>query len=125
MIQPSNDAILMLMFDAGENAFTVGFTEQKKSTAPAANRLMGIRLHRADGVLDDGWEDIEFTGFDWPVDQIMWISQPMPDPAMHDFSDFVSLVFIDHGRAAGTFRGKGNQAAVRELRRCAKAQRGK
>ena len=125
IVQPSNDAIMIMAFDAGENAFTVGFTERRKSIAAEPERLMGIRLHRPGGVLDDGWEDIAFSGVDWPGDQIMWVSQPLSDPALHDFSDFESLVFIDHGRTAGTFRGKNNQVAVRELRRCAKEQRTK
>ena len=125
MGQPSNDAILVMAFDADKNAFTVAFTEHKRAVTPESERLMGIRLHRAGGVLDDGWEDIGFIDFDWSADQLMWVSQPMPDPAMHDFSDFESLVFIDHGRTAGAFRGKNNQVAVRELRRCAKEQKSK
>lgn len=123
MVQPSNSAMLVIAFDAAKNDFTVGFTEPGKSAIPDNERAMGIRLHRAGGVLDDGWEDIAFMGFDWSASETMWVSQPMPDPAMHDFSDFESLVFIDHGRTAGTFRGMGNQAAVRELRRCAKQQK--
>ncbi|MEP7316974.1 MAG: hypothetical protein ABI667_09780 [Sphingomicrobium sp.] len=125
MAQPSNQSMLVFAFDADKNAFTVAFTETKRPATPAAERMMGIRLHRAGGVLDDGWEDISFTGLDWSADQLMWVSQPMPDPAMHDFSDFESMVFIDHGRTAGTFRGKNNRAAVRELRRCAMEQKAK
>ena len=125
MVQAANGAMLVIAFDAAKNDFTAGFTEPGKSVTPDGERAMGIRLHRAGGVLDDGWEDIAFMGFEWSASETMWVSQPMPDPAMHDFSDFESLVFIDHGRTAGTFRGKGNQAAVRELRRCAKQQKAK
>ena len=125
MIQASNNSTLIIAYDARENAFTVGFTERKVGAAAESNRQMGIRLQRAGGVLDDGWEDIGFVGFDWTADQMMWLSQPMPDPAMHDFSDFESLVFIDHGRTAGAFRARNNQTAVRELRRCAKEQKTK
>ena len=125
MMQASNASILSIAFDARENAFTVGFTERKTGAVAEVSRQMGIRLTRAGGVLDDGWEDIAFVGFDWTADQMLWVSQPMPDPAMHDFSDFESLVFIDHGRTVGAFRGRNNQAAVRELRRCAKEQKAK
>lgn len=120
MIRPADNAALMMGFDATKRAFTVSFTEKRKTAPSDDGRMMGIRLHRTSGALDEGWEDVWFTALTWDEDSVLWVSQPMEETAMHDFNDFDTVVFIEHGRTAGTFRSKGNQAAVRELRRCAK-----
>jgi len=125
MIRPADKAALMMGFDATKKAFTVSFTEKRKTAMADDGRMMGIRLHRTSGALDEGWEDVWFGALSWEKDSVLWVSQPMEEVAMHDFNDFDTVVFIDHGRAAGTFRSKGNQAAVRELRRCAMEQKAK
>ena len=125
MQQLSDGALLMMAFDAGKKAFTVSFTEQPKVALPDGERDMGIRLHRSSGALDEGWEDVWFTPLKWTDNAVLWVSQPMEETALHDFNDFNSVVFIDHGRTAGLFKSKGNQAAVRELKRCAKEQQTK
>lgn len=125
MVQLSDNAVLMMAFDASKKSFLVSFTEKRKAAIADSQREMGIRLHRTSGALDEGWEDVWFTPLSWTEDSLLWVSQPMEEVALHDFNDYDTLVFIDHGRTAGMFRGKGNQAAVRELRRCAKEQKAK
>ena len=125
IIRPADNAVLIMGFDATKKIFTVSFTEKSATRLAEDGHMMGIRFHRTSGALDEGWEDVWFTALEWDGDSIIWVSQPMDETAMHDFNDFTTLVFIDHGRSAGTFRSKNNQAAVRELSRCAREQRNK
>ena len=119
--QASDNRILIMAYDAKAKAFTVGFSRLAGEPTELDNEhVFDLRVTRHGGVVDDGWEGISFFGMAMPDGSTLWTSQTMEDVALHDFSDFESIIFIDHGKTAGRFEASGNQAAVREMVSCAK-----
>ena len=124
--QPSGNEVLMMAYDAEEKAFSISFTSSRMTGLKDGDeRMMDIRLHRPNGVLDDGWEGVRFAVFNAPNGHVLFVSELMDIPAARDFGEMESVVFIDHGNTAGSFRMRDPKFAVREMIRCAQDVRTK
>ena len=124
--QPSGTEILIMAYDAEEKSFSISFTSQRAfKLNDGDQRMMDIRIHRPGGVLDDGWEDVNFAVVRLPDEKAMFVSQPMDIPAARDFGEMEAVVFIDGGNTAGSFRMRDPKAAVKEMIRCAREQASK
>ena len=118
--QPSGSEVLMMAYDAEQKAFSISFSSSRTAGLKDGDqRTMDIRLHRPNGVIDDGWEGVQFAAFNAPDGHVMFISELMDIPAVRDFGEMESVVFIDRGKTAGKFRMRDPSFAVREMICCA------
>ena len=123
-VQPSGDEILMMAYDAEQKVFSITFSKNRATGLKDGDeRTMDIRLHRPNGVLDDGWEGVRFAVFMAPDGRALFTSEMMDLPAARDFGEMESVVFIDRGKTAGSFRMRDPKFAVKEMIACAERVR--
>jgi hypothetical protein len=119
--RPAGETALVLAYDGKEKFFSVGFTRPLTAGLKAGEgREMDVRLHRAAGVLDEGWEGVHFGVLPFDQGSMLMVSQPMADPAAKDFAEMHAVEFIDRGKTAGYFRMRNPSRAVKEIIRCSK-----